>query len=113
MVHRCSAANDSANWKSIAHRLAEGNKIRNNPVPLKAPHMNASSPKARLNFVGDDETTCLPHGRNATGDEARRIHPYAIAGKNTVDEKSCNADATAVQIHDGRTNLCPEKVRSL
>ncbi len=101
LLHRCFATNDRANWKSVAHRLAEGSEIGNDPVPFKAPHMSAGSPKTRLNFVGDDETTCLSHRRNSTGNEARRIDPYAIAGKNTVDEQGRNADATTVQIHNG------------
>jgi hypothetical protein len=62
--------------------------------------MNASSPKARLNFVGDDETTCLPDCRNYTGDEARRVYPYAVAGENTADEQGGNANATTVQIRN-------------
>lgn len=113
LLHRCSATNNSANWKSIAHRLAEGNQIRSDLVPLEAPHMSPGSSEARLNLVGDDETTCLPHRLNATGNEAGRIHPNAITGKNTVDEQGRDANAARVQIHNGRTDLRLEKVRCL
>jgi hypothetical protein len=54
-----------------------------------------------LNFVGNNETTSLLHRSNTARDEARRIYPYAIAGKNTVDEQGRNADTTTVQIHHG------------
>ena len=112
-IHRRLAADNSTDWKAIAHRLAEGDEVRRDAVPLETPHARACPSKARLNFVGNDESACLPHRGHSAGDEAGRIDPHAVARKDAVDEKRRDADPAPVQIRDRAPHLRFEELRRL
>ncbi len=48
-------------WMPVAHRLANGDNVRNDVLRLEGPEVRAHSTKADLDLVGDAHAARLPH----------------------------------------------------
>ncbi len=76
---------------AIAHRLAHGDHVGHQAMPLEAPHASPGAAEARLDFVGDEQAARRADRRHRRLEEARRVGKDAVAGKNRVHQQGQQA----------------------
>ena len=64
---------------AVAHRLAHGDKIGDETVSGKAPHLFAAATEAGLHLVGDEQRAFRPHGFDGRSQKTGWIGEHAVA----------------------------------
>lgn len=108
LVHGGFSPNDRADRKAVAHRLSQSDKVRDDTMAFKAPHMRPGPAETRLDLVSDKEASGVPLRGHSLGDEAGRVDPDAVAGKDAVDKQGCDANAATLEV-DMAVLICASK----
>ena len=71
-------------------------------MALEAPEMAATTGKAGLYFVGNEQAASRMNGIDRTSQETGRVGKHAIAGKQRIHQQCSRAQAVALQVGNRR-----------
>ena len=88
-----AAGDDGGDRVAVAHRLAEGDDVGDQPGADERPQVVAGPAEARLHLVGHDQCPRGPGGRSQGGVVRRAGREDAVAGVHRVDDDAGPARA--------------------